>query len=277
MVSVMLIQQVILFALLTGPLIALCDEYCSQIDDRNLILNKFEECRGYINKPVNSTNIHEHLISILYDIEIQKNDNLFMKMMHFVQILNDQHEFKNCFDNEWCSLFKNCEFPMNFQFENFNQISKQASHIASILTAFTTNENQDNKPLYLTPHNIEAQLNLAVLDNKNIIEAKIILRKLAEKNQDFTVYYAITNKKSKVVSFKRNNFEMQNNDNKKLKWYYKWDSNKQPLKSNNDSEYISSTQFDSIKYVSGITFDCETSMWKKVVSVPFVYPDGTIR
>lgn len=286
-----LLNQVILFALLTGPLIALC-EYCSKVD-RNAILNKFESCRELITNPGNSTVIQEHLYSILDDIESTKLNkeqhvnadvDVFMHMVQFVQILHNQDDFKTCFDHMWCSLFKNCEFPIHFQYDDFNRrISKEASRLASILTAFTTNEKRDNQ-VYLTRDNIEAQLRLAVIDSHHsIIKAKVILRQIPEKNQVFTAYYAITDhNQMNVVSFEQKNFEKENTN--KLEWYHKWDSNQiqpftkqieQPNK--NESVYLSSDKFDSIKYVSGITFDCDTSMWIKIVSVPFAYPDKTIR
>ena len=66
-------------------------------------------------------------------------------------------------------------------------------------------------------------------------------------------------------------------DEKNFEWYLKWlgdSSSSSRLKLNQPYD---SNAFNSIKYLSGISFDCLNSAWKQVVSVPFLNQNGEIR
>ena len=67
-------------------------------------------------------------------------------------------------------------------------------------------------------------------------------------------------------------------DEKSFEWFRKWllSDMTTTFGLNLNQPYDFNT-FNSIKYLSGISFDCLNSVWKQVVSVPFLNQNGDIR
>jgi hypothetical protein len=84
---------------------------------------------------------------------------------------------------------------------------------------------------------------------------------------------------------------------KNFQWYHKWVNDKRInltksnwklkmedlMKTVSDQNqlksyiYPSAQDLDSIRFISDITYDCLKGIWNRIVSVPFVYPNGDIR
>lgn len=41
--------------------------------------------------------------------------------------------------------------------------------------------------------------------------------------------------------------------------------------------YPTAIDLNNTRYISDITYDCLKAVWNRIVSVPFVYPNGEIR
>lgn len=68
----------------------------------------------------------------------------------------------------------------------------------------------------------------------------------------------------------------------KVNWIYKDDDLKNGLDVNqikilNQMLYATTEDFNSIRYVTHITYDCSHGIWNRIVSVPFLNPNGDIR
>jgi hypothetical protein len=52
----------------------------------------------------------------------------------------------------------------------------------------------------------------------------------------------------------------------------------QQIKQLNQIVYPTATFLSkNYRYVSGVTYDCVNAVWNRIVSVPFMYPNGEIR
>lgn len=84
--------------------------------------------------------------------------------------------------------------------------------------------------------------------------------------------------------------ELYDNSALNFKWYRRWFAENKPiefkakqqdykLKLQNQIDIMHPTASDlnSIKFVSDISYDCLNAVWKRVVSVPFLYPNNEIR
>jgi hypothetical protein len=169
-------------------------KYCSAVNREELI-QKFDNCSksrytvlATINRlssledqnvTENYNNILNMLKRVLLSIEegnSTKNDtkHLFLDILRMVEIVSNHNQIKFCFVSI-CNLFKNCEFPINIEYKNFENDAMVASRVAALLTALTYNERIENKT-YLTKMNLNSLLKLTVLDNINIYDSKIIFK-----------------------------------------------------------------------------------------------------
>ena len=96
------------------------------------------------------------------------------------------------------------------------------------------------------------------------------------------------------------NFNLIMENTKNFQWYFKWVNEKKvsninrthwvyqmdDLKNGLDSNqirmlgqqlYSTTSDLNSIRYVSDIQYDCSKGIWNKIVSVPFLHPNGDIR
>jgi hypothetical protein len=96
------------------------------------------------------------------------------------------------------------------------------------------------------------------------------------------------------------NFNLIIENTKNFQWYFKWLNSKkivnvtrtywsykiEDLKSGLDSEkvkminqhnFATTADLNAIRYESDIQYDCSKGIWNKIVSVPFLNPNGDIR
>jgi hypothetical protein len=273
-------------------------DYCSQVD-RIQIVEKFEECSHYLNITSDHQTNHESNDSYIYFSRIlnnvlnaiesnnstkQETKHLFLTMLKMAEFANNRTDFKNCFVS-LCSLLKNCEFPLEISYKNFDNIAMTAARIASILTAYTFNEKLENEA-FLSWQQLNTQLKLTVLDNENIYDGKIIFFKSKNKNnnnnENFKSIHVSKNLDTKEISLQ--NYELDLEKSKNFQWYHVWDtrpvsifSSKVMSSKSGKIFYPISSEFYANRYVSDVTYDCLKSVWNRIVSVPFFYPSGEIR
>ena len=282
----------IVFACLVSVLVfdsVVClGSYCSQVD-RKQILKKFDDCSQYLDisgnedlreNYINILNMLNNVLDAIENNNSTKNEtkHLFFGMLNMVEFANNQTEFKHCFVS-LCNLFKNCEFPIKISYLNFDNIAMAAARMAAMLTAFTFKEQFENKVL-LTETNLNTQLKLTVLDNESIYDGKIIFK--ANEQQEMHAFHATKDLDTKEVVVGDLKQVLENTKN--FRWYYVWDSktiniNLDRVYSNKTNQffYPISSEFNKNRYVSAVTYDCFKTVWNRIVSVPFIYPNGEIR
>ena len=90
-----------------------------------------------------------------------------------------------------------------------------------------------------------------------------------ENTKNFQWYFKWVNEK-RVTNITRSN------------WVYQLEDLKSGLDSNqvkmiNQQLYSTTSDLNLIRYVSDIQYDCSKGVWNKIVSVPFLHPNGDIR
>ena len=98
--------------------------------------------------------------------------------------LAKKHSVQFCMSS-LCSLFKNCEFPIDIQYKTFENDALVAARLAAFLTAFSFNEKIDtvNKTNLLTKISLYTLLRSVLIDNENIYDSKIAFLRLADQER----------------------------------------------------------------------------------------------
>lgn len=184
-------------------------QYCSSINTEELF-NSFENCINL--KSVNSsslskmatadhasfsqsyyniTNILKRVFASLDEGGSAKNDNkqLFLDLLRLVKLAKSHSKLDFCFTSI-CSLFKNCEFPLQIEYKNFENDAMVASRIAALLTAFTFNEKLESK-IYLTKTNLYSLLRHNLAENEDIYDIKIAF--IRTPDQERFIFHALKN------------------------------------------------------------------------------------
>lgn len=261
---------------LTNSVLALKD-YCN-IDGES-VLEKFEQCSIFLESTTDSTELKTRLFNVINFTKDENHSefqtiNFFMEMLTTAKLINAANDnFKYCFNYKECHLFKNCQFPVNLTFESLKRINKSANKMAATLTAFSINEERDNR-IYLTRSNLEAQLKLVIADYNQIYDSKIIFKKIPNK-QSSSLIQVSKNLMNNQINV---NYQQEVDENFE---FDSWNQNKEIVKADSKSaaenSYPKSDQFDSAKHISDLAFDCEVSVWRQIVTVPFLYSSGQVR
>lgn len=194
------------------------NKYC-ELKDTKELLNKFENCTRTGSMRLNTYSMsssssssssqsssetitlkehNDEILRILRRVldaidegNSTKNESrhLFLDILRMVKIINSHSEFKYCI-SALCNLFKNCAFPINIEYKNFEDVAMVAARVAALLTAITYNEKLENKT-YLTKANINSLMRLTVVDNDNIYDSKIAFFRNA--NQERFMFQASKN------------------------------------------------------------------------------------
>lgn len=181
------LKLILLLAILHPSCITCLGKYCSSVN-RDELIEKFENCtksKSFEYSAKSELSVikekYENILSILDrvlasindGVSSNKNDtkNLFLDILRLVEIANSHTKLKFCISSI-CSLFKNCEFPINIEYKNFESDAMVASRLAGLLTAITFNERVDNRT-YLTKTNIYSLLRLGIFESENIYDSKI--------------------------------------------------------------------------------------------------------
>lgn len=289
--------------------------YCSSNINTNTIFEKFQNCvdfKAYMSPKNNQTSTtdktifnqtYSNITSILADVfasieagNSSNNDtkNLFLDLLRLVKLAKSHSKTELCFISI-CDLFKNCEFPLNIEYKTFESDALVAARLASLLTSYTFNEKLDDK-VYLTKANIYSMLRLSITEYDNIYDSKITFFRTL--NEERFMFHAIKDLNKKELEVKNFNLIMENTRN--FQWYFKWLNDKKisnlsltkweykidDLKAGLDSDKIrminqqllaNTADLNTIRYESDIQYDCSKGIWNKIVSVPFLNPNGDIR
>lgn len=194
-------------------------------------------------------NILDKVLTSINDGNSTKNDTiyLFLDILLLVKTANSHSDLQYCFLS-LCSLFKNCEFPINIDYKTFESDAIVASRLAAHLTALTFNERVEDKK-YVTKINIYSLMRLALSESENIYDIKVMfdrsqsqgrlmihgtkdLKNKGRKSQ-FEII-TINNNKMFVVVLKKNKkkvIEIKDlqqilEDSKNFQWFHKWMSEK---------------------------------------------------
>lgn len=225
-----------------------------------------------------------------------KNDtiHLFLDILQLVKTANSHSSLKYCIV-PICSLFKNCEFPIDIDYRTFENDALVASRLAALFTALTFNERVENKQ-YLSKVNIYSMVRLALSESENIYDVKIMFPRSS--NIDRLMVHGTKDLKSKVMEIK--DFQQILEESKNFHWYHKWIGEKKlnnytlanwiykidDLKKSLDQgqsaqlgqmNYPTTLDLHAQRFVTNITYDCLNGIWNRVVSVPFIQPGGEIR
>jgi hypothetical protein len=172
-------------------------KYCSTVNKEEII-GKFSDCIKTKNaggdsfiraNSIEIKNILENVVTSVNDPQTTKSDSreLFLKLLEVLQLAKTHSSLEYCITS-LCNLFKNCEFPINIYYKNFENNALVASRVAALLTALTFNEKLDEKT-YLTKTNLFSILRSSVIDNDDIYDSKIIF--LRTPNQDRFMFHAL--------------------------------------------------------------------------------------
>jgi hypothetical protein len=275
--------------------------YCSSVNSNELI-QKFENCTLFRN--INSPELQydfDEMKNILRSVFASINEansskdqskNLFMKLLT-VEKLARKHSIQFCLSS-LCSLFKNCEFPIDIEYKMFESDAMVAARYAAFLTASSINEKLESK-VYLTKVNLYSMLRQIVVDNENIYDSKIAFLRMPD--QERFIFEATKDLNNRVIEV--NDFNQIIEKTKNFQWYFKWVTEKVQLnvskswlykqdglktsldpgqfKQISQTFYPNTNELDSIRYVSDITYDCVKGIWNRIVSVPFFNLNGEIR
>lgn len=127
--------------------------------------------------------ILENVLASINDGNSTKNEtiHLFMDIVELVTIANAHSKLQFCLVSI-CSLFKNCEFPIDIEYGNFESDARVASRIAALLTSITFNEKIEAKS-YLSKSNTYAIARLGLSESENIYDIKIIFPRSADQDR----------------------------------------------------------------------------------------------
>lgn len=297
-------------------------KYCSTVN-KNQLLDAFKNCSKskYMidRRPSNNNNkdqtynpkfddsyyrivsmLDTILSSINSDASLSKNDTkfMFLDLLRVIEEITRHDQIKYCIA-DLCNLFKDCEFPVDVEYINFESDAMVASRLAATLTGLSYSEKFENR-VYLSRLNLYSLLKLTLQDNENIYDAKIVFRQ--EANQPRLAFQAIKSIEDKSKrAIEVGNMKQILENTKNFQWYYTWivndvkyrpngatkwfekyelpkdefDANQ--IRSIGQMSYPSSEFFNATRYVSHVTYDCLRATWSRIVSVPFFNANGDIR
>ena len=109
-------------------IVSCLSKYCSTVN-KNEIIDKFSDCTKSKNADADSLiqanaieikNILENVITSVNDPQTTKSDSreLFLKLLEVLQLAKTHSSLEYCITS-LCNLFKNCEFPINIYYKNF--------------------------------------------------------------------------------------------------------------------------------------------------------------
>jgi len=190
------IVYILIFFYAKFAFVCCLSKYCSTVN-KNEIIDKFSDCTKSKNADADSliransieiTKILESVITSVNDPQTTKSDSreLFLKLLEVLQLAKTHSSLEYCITS-LCNLFKNCEFPLNIYYKNFENNALVASRVAALLTALTFNEKLDEKT-YLNKANLYSILRLSVIDNDDIYDSKIAF--LRAPNQERFIFHA---------------------------------------------------------------------------------------
>ena len=163
-------------------------QYCSSFH-RDDLIKQFESCINVASLDPSvypaheiqeikekSQNIFLILEKIMTSLNVEntsKNEtkHLFLDILNLVKIANSHSKLKFCVSSI-CSLFKNCEFPIDIEYKNFENDAMVAARIAALLTGFIVNEKQDERT-YLSKSNLYTLMRLIISEYDNIYDSKL--------------------------------------------------------------------------------------------------------
>lgn len=240
--------------------------------------------------------ILDKVLTSISDRNTTRNDtiHLFLDILLLVKTANSHSDLQYCIVS-LCSLFKNCEFPIDIDYRTFENDALVASRLAAHLTALSFNERVEDKK-YLSKINVYSIVRLALSESENIYDIKIMFDR--SQSQGRLMVHGTKDLKNKVMEVK--DFQQILEDSKNFQWYNKWMSEKKltnytvtnwiykydDLKKGLDTSHINQlnqlvypTMLDlnAQRFVTNITYDCLNGIWNRVVSVPFIHPNGDIR
>ncbi|CAF0705407.1 unnamed protein product [Brachionus calyciflorus] len=289
-------------------------QYCSSVL-RDDLIKQFDNCINIksLDPSVYSLNEideikdkYQNIIVILDKVmtsinvdKTSKNEtkHLFLDILDLVKLANSHSKIKFCAASI-CSLFKNCEFPIDIEYKNFENDAMVAARTASLLTGLTLNEKLENKT-FLSKSNLYTLLRLSISEYDNIYDAKIAFLRSAE--EDRLIIHATKSFMNNIVEVK--DFKQILENTKNFQWYYKWIFEKRSLmnltnKNNNwiykledlknsldrnqlkmfdQFVYPMTGELNTHRFISNITYDCLSGIWNRIVSVPFFHWNGEIR
>lgn len=242
-------------------------------------------------------NIVGKVLKSINDANSTRNDtiHLFLDILLLVKTANSHSDLQNCIVS-LCTLFKNCEFPIDIDYRTFESDALVASRLGALLTTLTFNERIVDTTKYLTKLNVYSLVRLALSESENIYDIKILFDRL--QSQTRLMVHGTKDLKNKVVEIKDLGQILE--DSKNFQWYNKWVSEKRltnytlthwiyksdDLKKGletsqwtqfNQFVYPTMNDLNAQRFVTNITYDCLHGIWNRVVSVPFIHPGGEIR
>lgn len=162
--------------------------YCSGVH-RDDLVKQFDNCVNISSLESSSYSLHEkiqieqkyqNILLILDKIMLSMNEgsssknetkNLFLDILDLVKLANSHSQLKFCVTSI-CSLFKNCEFPINIEYQNFENDAMVAARMAALLTGFILNQKIESQN-YLSKLNLYTLLRLSISEYENIFDAKV--------------------------------------------------------------------------------------------------------
>nr|QVK45731.1 G protein-coupled receptor [Proales similis] len=215
--------------------------------------------------------------------------DLLMELIELMD-LTEHSSVQNCF-SLFCSFVESCDFPVNITYKGTEESAKSIESVASMISALTRNE-QLEKNTFLTTLNLKTILGASLTGNADAHEASIAFVK-SETNQPIMIQLR-KNFKNHLIEANEI-FEPSSTELKK-DWFQYWvkkgsiersepaDSQaltllpgvKRDFRKQNvvNPSYLT---LESNRYISKLSYDCTGKIWRQIISVPVVYPDGRIR
>ncbi|RNA23662.1 G-coupled receptor -like protein [Brachionus plicatilis] len=302
------IACVVLMAVRIGAI----SRYCSGVHREDLV-KQFDNCVNISSLESGSYSLHEkqqieqkylNMLSILDKIMVSMNEqgtsknetkNLFLDILDLVKLANSHSQLKFCVTSI-CSLFKNCEFPINIEYQNFENDAMVAARMAALLTGLILNQKIENQS-YLSKLNLYTLLRLSISEHENIYDAKVAF--LRNPGESRVIIHGTKSLRNRIIEVK--DFKQILENTKNFQWYYKWLTDKRKLvnvskinwiyksddlknslegsqaKAYSQFVYPLTVELNNIRFVSNITYDCLSGIWNRIVSVPFFDANGDIR
>ncbi len=263
-------------------------DVCLAEIDSNQVLKYFDDCGTQLTSDTtkNSSELKADVVNIINSINLgytsnnatpqnHNTINLFRDMLALYELLiiKKPHNGLCSTQETICDLlFNACEFPIETNTARLNKIAISAAKLASALTAYSINE-EKNGSRFLTAVNLATNLKLLMQEETDIYDAKLIFKsKKLEEFKEIRVW-----KNGEKTFHVQNLAELNNYDNmKRHAWFHHWDRADVVINIPSDS-YPDYLEFNRVKYVSGIFFDCQIPTLKRQISLPFLHTNGKIR
>lgn len=186
------------FLVLMTVRIQAISRYCSGVHHEDLV-KQFDNCVNISSLESRSYSTHErkqieqkyqNILAILDKIMVSmvetstsknRTKNLFLDILDLVKLANSHSQLKFCVTSI-CSLFKNCEFPINIEYQNFENDAMVAARMAALITGLTLNQNIE-KQNYLSKINLYTLLRLSISEYENIYDAKVAFFRNLDENR----------------------------------------------------------------------------------------------